>query len=232
MSTKSWAVQRTPASANSANTADDDPPDLSPPSTDPRPRGSAGGSAGRSAGGKARFKYESLMRVSFAPLATLRGADGAAPPRRLVLEGPRWGDAPPLTFSSAFRHVVASGNVDQLSGLEMLKRWQALYGQAQHEGANTRNRQPPRFEPQKSAAAPQRINSTDCAGLPPGVSHTETLMQNIKISQLNQISAVLDQQTAKLIAHTQKLMKNNYPLETGPASDLSKVQQEAAVSLQ
>jgi hypothetical protein len=28
----------------------------------------------------------------------------------------------------AFRQVVASGNVDQLSGLEMLKRWQALYG--------------------------------------------------------------------------------------------------------
>lgn len=102
----------------------------------------------------------------------------------------------------AFRHVVASGNVDQLSGLEMLKRWQALYGQAQHEGVNARNRQPPRFESQKPAVAPQRINSTDCAGLPLGVSHTETLMQNIKISQLNQISAVLDQQTAKLIAHT------------------------------
>lgn len=132
----------------------------------------------------------------------------------------------------AFRHVVASGNVDQLSGLEMLKRWQALYGQAQQEGVNTRNRHPPRFEPQKSTAAPQRINSTDCASLPLGVSHAETLMQNIKISQLNQISAVLDQQTAKLIAHTQKLMKNNYPLESGPASDLSKVQQEAAVSLQ
>ena len=62
----------------------------------------------------------------------------------------------------AFRQVVASGNVDQLSGLEMLKRWQALYGQAQQDGLSTRNRQQPRFEPQqKSAAAQQRINSTD-----------------------------------------------------------------------
>lgn len=133
----------------------------------------------------------------------------------------------------AFRHVIASGNVDQLSGLEMLKRWQVLYGQTQQEGANTRDRQPPRFEAQKSAAVPQRINSTDCAGtLPLGLSHAETLMQNIKISQLNQISAVLDQQTAKLIAHTQKLMKSNYPLESGPGSDLSRMQQETAGPLQ
>lgn len=115
----------------------------------------------------------------------------------------------------------------------MLQRWQALYGQAQQEGASTRNRHQPRFEHQKLAAAQQRINSTDCAGsLPLGISHNETLMQNIKISQLNQISAVLDQQTEKLIAHTQKLMNNNYPFNGGPGSDLSRVQQEAVGSLQ
>lgn len=132
----------------------------------------------------------------------------------------------------AFRQVIAGGNVDQLSGLEMLKRWQALYGQAQHEGANTRNRHQPRFDQQKSVTAQQRINSTDCAGsLPLGISHNETLMQNIKISQLNQISAVLDQQTEKLIAHTQNLMNNNHPFNGGPSSDLSRVQQEAAASL-
>lgn len=34
----------------------------------------------------------------------------------------------------------------------------------------------------------------------------ELMTQNLKISQLNQISSVLDQQTEKLIAYTQKLL--------------------------
>ena len=51
---------------------------------------------------------------------------------------------------------------------------------------------------------------------------------NIKISQLNQISAVLDQQTEKLIAHTQQLMSSN-PISYqnyGPASELLRDSQE------
>ena len=59
----------------------------------------------KSSGGS--FKYEPLMSVSFAPLVSVRG-DDSAPSPRLILEGPRWGAAPPLSFSAAFRHVVAT----------------------------------------------------------------------------------------------------------------------------
>lgn len=86
--------------------------------------------------------------------------------------------------------------------MEMLKQWQMLYGQSQKQSVPPKFRHKQRFEAQLHSLN-SRINSLDCASSHPyNLQNNETLMQNIKISQLNQISAVLDQQTEKLIAHT------------------------------
>ena len=79
--------------------------------------------------------------------------------------------------------MVATGSSEQLSGTEMLKRWQALYGQAQAEGLQARRRQEHRLGQQQPTAPQQRINSVDGASGQPYYSpqthitnHNETLM--------------------------------------------------------